>query len=162
MTNVFFIGDLHFGHHNILKFCPKERPFSSIEEHNEELVKRWNDVVKIHDKVFVLGDFAMGKSNLHYAGRLNGKKHLIMGNHDGYDVHEYLNDFYKLDGCVQYKKGILTHVPVHPSELTRFRFNIHGHLHHICLDDPRYINVSAEQINLTPIHWDEIKKRTEV
>lgn len=159
MTNVWFIGDLHFGHEAILKYCPEHRPFASIDEHNQALIQRWNSVVRPKDKVFVLGDFCLGKHNIKYAKYLNGFLHLIMGNHDNYDSQEYAENFFKLSGAVQYKKGILTHIPVHESELSRFRFNIHGHLHTKCIPDKRYINVSAEQINLTPISWNALKEK---
>lgn len=42
-TNIFFTADHHFGHANIIKFS--ERPFESMEEMNEELIKRWNEKI---------------------------------------------------------------------------------------------------------------------
>lgn len=41
----------------------------------------------------------------------------------------------------------------------RWKYNIHGHLHTNSLPDKRYINVSAEQIDLTPISLAEIRSR---
>lgn len=76
-----FTSDQHFGHQNIIKYC--NRPFSSVTEMNEEIIRRHNEVVKPEDYVFFLGDFSMSfKSVELYAKRLNGKKHLIPGNHD--------------------------------------------------------------------------------
>jgi len=34
--------------------------------------------------------------------------------------------------------------------------NIHGHLHANRIDDSRYINVSVEQINYTPVEVDSL------
>jgi calcineurin-like phosphoesterase family protein len=80
-------SDLHIGHKNILKYCPNrhnKQPFSSIQEHDEELVKRWNSVVAPHDIVIVGGDVKICGQT--YAkgviARLNGKKILVRGNHD--------------------------------------------------------------------------------
>jgi len=158
MSEVFFIGDTHFGHKGILKFSgTKEyRKFDSIEEHDNELIRRWNNTVNKNDTVFHLGDFCFGKRNLYIAGKLNGDKKLILGNHDTYASIDYLKYFKKLYGAVEYKGMILSHIPVHESQFKRYHMNIHGHLHENNLEDYRYFNVSCEQINLTPIPYDEI------
>jgi calcineurin-like phosphoesterase family protein len=65
------------------------RPFASIEEHDEELVKRWNGIVRKGDTVWHLGDFAFGRAKIDIAGRLNGTKKLVMGNHDHYPTEAY-------------------------------------------------------------------------
>lgn len=159
MSNVFFIGDTHFGHTNIVKFENNARPFASIEEHDEALVKNWNGVVRKKDIVWVMGDFAFGAASVGMAGRLNGEKKLVMGNHDHYPTEEYMKHFTKLYGAVSYKHALLTHIPCHPDQLQRWSYNIHGHTHSYVLPDDRYINVSAEQINYTPVSWDELKKK---
>lgn len=81
----FYVADTHFGHARILELS--KRPFSNIEEHDEVMVRRWNAVVRPQDHIYHLGDFALGidanpdrvRSLFH---RLNGLKHLIIGNHD--------------------------------------------------------------------------------
>lgn len=60
---------------------------------------------------------------------------------------------------MEFDGNILTHIPVHPYQLEyRFKYNIHGHMHSKALDDPRYICVSAERVNLTPIPYETLKK----
>lgn len=161
MSETFFIGDTHFGHKGIIAFSgTKEyRPFATIEEHDAELVRRWNGVVGKNDTVYVLGDFCFGKRNLSIANELNGYKKLVMGNHDMYATADYLEYFNKCYGAVEYKGAILTHIPVHPGQFGRYFMNIHGHLHHDKLADYGYFNCSAEQINLTPIPYDVILNR---
>lgn len=165
MSEIFFIGDTHFGHKGIINFSATKpfRPFNTIEEHDEELIKRWNSVVNPKDTVWHLGDVAFGERNIHHVGRCNGKKKLVMGNHDMYSVDKYLQYFDKIFGAVEFKGTILTHIPVQEGQLkSRFFMNIHGHLHASNvlksdgIKDSRYFNVSCEQINLTPIPYDEV------
>ncbi|OFZ81374.1 MAG: hypothetical protein A2583_15910 [Bdellovibrionales bacterium RIFOXYD1_FULL_53_11] len=78
---IFFTADHHFYHSNIIRFC--SRPFATVEEMNEELIKRWNAVVAPDDTVYHLGDFSLAYRPVElFAPRLHGEKHLIMGNHD--------------------------------------------------------------------------------
>ena len=156
----FFIGDTHIGHRKIIEFSP-ERKFNTIEEHDEAIITAWNLVVTPIDKVFHLGDVFFRKENIEQAKRLNGRKFLIMGNHDTYwSATEYEKVFERCYGGFAFNDCILTHVPVHPNQLDhRFKFNIHGHLHSHNLQDSRYINVSAEQLpNLAPVSWEYLKE----
>ena len=157
MINTFFIGDLHISHKNIIGFCRPE--FDSIDEMNETMIERWNAVVCPKDNVWHLGDVCFGRHNMHMMSRFNGNIRLVMGNHDHYPVEEYLLYFKKLVGVTQYKQCVLTHIPIHPQQFYRFALNIHGHLHEMKIDDPRYFNVSCEQLNYTPIAWEEIKEQ---
>ncbi|MBQ8000212.1 MAG: hydrolase, partial [Ruminococcus sp.] len=51
---MFFTADTHFGHANIVeKF---NRPFNTVEEMNETLIKNWNDRITGSDTVFIMGD----------------------------------------------------------------------------------------------------------
>ena len=83
LQKVFFTSDLHFGHENVLRF--DNRPFSSVEEMDAELVRRWNEKVGKGDLVYVLGDLIWKSRNgdAHNLIRsLNGQIILIKGNHD--------------------------------------------------------------------------------
>lgn len=171
MPETWFISDTHFGHKNILEYEKDARPFATIEEMNERIISNWNNTVNVGDVIFHLGDFAFGKHNISIAERLNGKKKLILGNHDTYPSADYLRYFEKLYGVVFWERAVLSHIPVHPRNLgARWMLNVHGHLHSkLVLDyqgippqwepDPNYFNVSCEQNNLTPINADVIKQR---
>ena len=83
MSKVFFISDLHFGHKYVIAF--DKRPFRNVQEMEREMIRRWNAKVSPEDHVFVVGDM-FGKVTTAHAGEivhtLNGKIHLIRGNHD--------------------------------------------------------------------------------
>ncbi|WP_296069409.1 metallophosphoesterase [uncultured Agrobacterium sp.] len=81
----FYIADTHLMHERLLGMQPRQ--FSTIEEHDETIIERWNAVVGNDDIVYHLGDFAFGLAKnadrvREIFGRLNGRKHLIIGNHD--------------------------------------------------------------------------------
>ena len=80
--SLWFTADTHFFHNNIIKFT--SRPFVSVEEMNETLVKNWNSVVSTSDIVYHLGDVAFGnaKQASTILNRLNGIIFLIQGNHE--------------------------------------------------------------------------------
>lgn len=148
MNRVFVIADTHFGHKKVVEF----RPFSTVEEHDRGLIQRWNAVVRKDDSVWHLGDVYLGgKDNHTILGQLNGVKRLVMGNHDCYPLEIYQRYFNKIYGATEYKGYIMTHIPVSENQFSRFKGNIHGHMHSNKLEDKRYICVSCEQINYTPV-----------
>lgn len=155
---VFFIGDTHFGH----KLIADIRGFSSTEEHDEQMIENWNSVVRAKDTVWHLGDVAFGKDNLACIERCNGHKKLVMGNHDQYATNEYMKYFSKLFGVIRYKQMVLSHAPIHPNEMEyRWQYNVHGHIHHPerVLDDPRYLCVNADCIELKPMALEKVKQK---
>lgn len=82
----YYIADTHFGHQNIIKHDAANgcRKFSSIEEHDDLIIKNWNNVVKPGDNVYILGDFSWlyARETEEIIKKLNGNKFLIKGNHD--------------------------------------------------------------------------------
>jgi len=79
---IYFTSDTHFFHNNIIKAC--NRPFASVEEMNDGLIKNWNNTVSPKDTIYHLGDFAFCKGDkaIEVVKQLNGHKHLVFGNHD--------------------------------------------------------------------------------
>lgn len=78
----YFISDLHFGHRNCLAYDNRE--FESIEAHDEAIIHNWNSVVGPTDDVWILGDISWypAMRTVDLFKRLNGVKHLCVGNHD--------------------------------------------------------------------------------
>lgn len=91
--NTLITSDTHFGHDNILNFEPLRNVameidgFKGHENHNEWLVATWNKYIKPNDVVLHLGDFAF--KGIDVQERLNGRKFLILGNHDRKGVQTY-------------------------------------------------------------------------
>lgn len=154
MSKVYFISDLHFGHKNMAL----KRGFSSEEKHDLLIIENWNKVVTKRDVVYVLGDITFEKSGKYpLLKKLNGLIKVVLGNHDrASDIAELSKFVNSVCGAVKYKGFILTHIPIHRSEVNRFRGNIHGHTHEIVIDDKRYLNVSCEQVNFTPILFEKL------
>jgi calcineurin-like phosphoesterase family protein len=89
----FLTSDLHFFHRNIIQYS--NRPYLNengdpdVDAMNEGIVANWNEVVGPKDRVYILGDVAMGGKSkapklAEYLRRLNGTKYLVPGNHDTY------------------------------------------------------------------------------
>jgi calcineurin-like phosphoesterase family protein len=160
VNRVFVIADTHFSHKKVTEF----RPWPTVEEHDRELVARWNATVNKHDTVWHLGDVCLGgRDKLAILGQLNGIKKLVLGNHDVYRQTEYGAYFSKIFGAAEWHDCILTHVPVHPYQLdSRYRLNVHGHMHAARIEgDDRYKCVSAEQTDYRPkLMWEVIGTTT--
>lgn len=170
MCVVRFISDLHFGHKGMAQ---SYRKFQDEYYQDEYIISQWNKVVKKQDLTYILGDITMEKKDHYYQlDRLNGKKKVVLGNHDMIQhVPELLKYVDGVAGMIEYKGFILTHCPVHKQELyEKYRGNIHGHLHNnfVLMDpmladylgqkDPKYINVCCDVIDYTPRTIEELIK----
>jgi calcineurin-like phosphoesterase family protein len=182
MSNIFITSDTHFGHKGITQFLrsdgvTKERPWDNIEEMDEALVANWNSVVSPKDKIYHLGDVVINRKALKILSRLNGEKVLIKGNHDLFRLEEYTPYFKDIRGSHPLAGFLLTHIPVHPESLSRWTGNLHGHLHsnRVMVEtgtyykgyygdkvvDPRYLCLSVEHTNFTPVSLEDARKMFE-
>lgn len=153
MGRILFISDTHFGHTNMAL----KRGFSSAEEMDEHIIQKWNSKVHKKDTVFILGDITMEKDSYEILDRLNGYKKVVLGNHDQpQHIPKLLKYVNSVCGMFKYKNFILTHCPIHESEINRFSKNVHGHVHENSLADRRYINVSCEVVDYTPKYIEEL------
>ena len=164
--NIFIIGDPHFWHKNIIGYC--NRPFATVEEMNETLIKNWNKVVGKQDIVYVLGDFALcGKDRIIEVGRvLNGRKRLILGNHDSASLETYREagfEYIYNHSIILDEFYILSHCPQTYIQKNGLYANIYAHGH----DDPAHVDVSSRTfcasaerswMMYTPIKFEAIKQ----
>ena len=79
---IYLISDWHFCHQR--DFIYKPRGFNSPEEMNATIIERHNAIVKPEDDVYCLGDCIMNNNEegIKCINQLNGKIHIICGNHD--------------------------------------------------------------------------------
>jgi calcineurin-like phosphoesterase family protein len=174
--DIWLVSDTHFFHTNILKFTDEEgnlirgSRFSSVEEMNQCMMDNWNSVVKPGDKVYHLGDVFMGAKEdfQKFWPKLNGKKNLIVGNHD--DIKwlaqkEFFSKIYMWRMFTEFGL-LLSHVPIHESGLRRgsptdenapMLLNVHGHIHQNPSPTKHHRCVCVEQIDYTPINIEELR-----
>ena len=82
MGKIWLTSDLHLGHDRDFIWGP--RGFNSVEEHDETIIKNWNELVSPDDEVWCLGDLMLGDN---YTGcqklnQLAGTIYILAGNHD--------------------------------------------------------------------------------
>jgi len=175
MSTTWVYSDPHFYHKNIVKFTTVDRnanvvplrPWDDAEQMTEDMIQWYNELVEDADRVYILGDVAFSAQDMRRAvSRLKGRKCLIPGNHDPVKMRQYFDLFDDVRGYVQRSGFIMSHIPIHPSSLGRWKVNIHGHLHarrveEIGYDgsaDPRYYCACVERTNFRPIPLDAILK----
>ena len=139
MTKLFVTSDLHFGHANVIKFCPETRGmFASSEEMNEGMIDQWNKTVSTEDTVYILGDVAFTSATeaCKIISQLNGNKILIEGNHDYKNLRDRMfrsqfSEIHKLYELVYNKNRIvMCHYPLASwNQCHRGSIMLHGHLH---------------------------------
>ncbi len=105
--HVWFTADPHFGHANFTKEgkhpFDKRRPFNTVKQMDDFLVKSWNNTVKPEDEVYVVGDFCLDglPKTSEYFRRLNGRIYVIPGSHDQRWVEPYRKAKQEHDGLRQ-------------------------------------------------------------
>ncbi len=131
---IWFTSDTHFGHDAIRRLA--DRPFASLEAMDSALVQRWNAVVRPMDTVWHLGDFAhkSAASVADYRNRLNGKIHLITGNHDAHTLRDHSQLFVSVQDLAEVQTAgrtiILCHYPMREwDKAWRGSWHLHGHVH---------------------------------
>ena len=82
MGKIWLTSDLHLGHDRNFIWDP--RGFNSVEEHDETIIKNWNELVSPDDTVYCLGDLMLNdnEGGCRKLNQLNGKIYILYGNHD--------------------------------------------------------------------------------
>jgi calcineurin-like phosphoesterase family protein len=170
MSNIFVVSDTHFNHVNILGFGDTQGKkfrgdiFADVDHMNETMINNWNKLVSPQDKIYHLGDVYFGSQQgaENILSRLNGKKRLIVGNHDtiygkGNPLQKHFQKIYMWRLFKEFNM-VLTHVPIHESSFRKVDFNVHGHIHEKKSPTEQHINVSVEAVGYTPVHIEEVIK----
>ena len=130
-----YIADLHFDDESILAY--DNRPFDTVAEMNEAMIRNWNRVVAETDLTWILGDFCGGSAArwAELLSKLQGRKSLIIGNHDdceavkqGSDLFEEIAEYREIrDGD---RQVVLCHYPIVSFHDHYFSWvHFYGHVH---------------------------------
>jgi len=168
---ILFTADNHFFHTNIIRYC--NRPFESLKDMNETMIRKWNERVKKDDLVFHIGDFGMSRSNEAPEApkkpleiikeRLNGNIIFIAGNHDKNNSNK--TPIQKIVIKHGGYRLCLVHNPEHFDY--NYEIDLVGHVHEKWqikryFKGNRYsdcINVGVDVWDFYPITWSEIWQR---
>lgn len=159
----YFISDQHFNHVKITEF--ERTQFTSIEKHNEYIIQEHNAVVQEEDLVYILGDlgsdFYTQPNVKDLVSRLNGRKILVLGNHDYRTKPKMYESWGIFEEVHRFPFFISSRIAVshEPIEVGSDIINIHGHLHNADLDLPNYVNVSAHMCGYKPLSLENIEKK---
>lgn len=129
---IYYTADLHFG--SAAQAERRDHTFSSVEEMDRVLIRNWNETVSPDDTVYLVGDISDHGLPFpdKYLSELNGRKHLIRGNHDtGFEDQERLfryfetvTDFLEIDDGSFHIT--LCHYPI---VYVQTGYMVHGHIH---------------------------------
>lgn len=168
MPTTYFTSDTHFGHRKIVSMC--ERPFD-VDEHDDALIRNWNERVTDEDTIYHLGDFAY-HTNRHRASwifaQLRGVKHLILGNHDhlhGDKIHPtqqlpWASISEQKEIEVDGQAIVLNHYSMRVwRNMRRGAIQLYGHSHARLPGSRQSIDVGVDNFNYRPATLDEIKAR---
>lgn len=178
MNNIYFSSDCHFSHNQPFLYEP--RGFSSVEDMNEAIVERFNSIVNNDDDLYLLGDVLMGELEeaIEYLKRLNGRIHIVCGNHctnrriEAYKTLPNVVEVVETATQIKYRKWLfyISHWPTLVSNFEERRkfWSLHGHTH----SQDRYqfakhcaYNVACDAHDCYPVEIEQIiediKKYTE-
>jgi len=159
---LFFSADYHWNHVNVIKY--DDRPFNTIEEMNNAIIKNHNERVKEEDVCIVIGDvyFRGGKEGgkQHYwelLKHMNGRITIIKGNHDRNN--SVIDPFQSASMYISGVKTFCVHDPINSK--IEYDLNLVAHVHnswkiaalHEKNKKSLLINVGVTQWDYRPVLW---------
>ena len=166
----YFISDTHFGHAHIIDLCG--RPWGTVEAMDRDLIGLWNARVGPDDHVYHLGDFSYrnATSPKTYLRKLNGRKHLIIGNHDYKSLlktPDVASCFESIDSALSItapdgRRAFLCHYPL--ADPPKHVWSLYGHVHNnrewpgfeLVRDQPLSLNCCADINGYMPVTLEEL------
>jgi calcineurin-like phosphoesterase family protein len=161
----YFTADEHYGHAKIIEYC--SRPFANVDEMNDEIIRRHNEVVTKDDTVWHAGDFTL--STLKYAEniirRLNGQHFFVRGSHDKWlekiISEELLNPFREFVELRVDKQTIVVICHYAMRVWPRSHYNswqVYGHSHGHLPPQGKQWDVGVDNNNFYPVSLDQLTK----
>lgn len=171
-----FYSDPHFGHRKVIDFC--DRPFTDLDHMHEAFILRYNQVVKPFHTVCWAGDtfFSNLESAREILSRMNGRKLLVRGNHDGSNTRcaklfDFVTD--RLHLRIAGRHCVVSHYPYAGTEhhgMVDDRFQdlrvprvkgqalIHGHSHSKVRRHQTQIHVGVDAWDYRPVTMAQVEK----
>jgi len=179
----FVTSDLHFGHSNIIRYCNrpqlqksdlkedrnwinKDIAHERAKEMDSYLIDSWNSVVGDNDMVIIVGDFCLCRTPKviqSYLDKLNGKKILVLGNHDYLSTKDYISTGFQIVTTAFFYPDINGAVCVHdPTErlVDPDRLFLTGHVHNLWKEQGNAINVGVDVRDFKPVLVDTLIERS--
>jgi len=163
----FYTADTHFNHRGVMETYRKHL-WKSVDEMNQGLIDRWNEVVTRGDVVYHLGDFALGSKvdawPIDYIiSQLKGQIILLRGNHDDKNMKKFEEWFAKVAYMDYIKDGgdkiHLCHYPLRSWRASiHGSFHLHGHSHGNIEPYRRMQDVGIDVMDFRPWDWYTIKE----
>lgn len=169
---IWVTSDLHLAHNK--EFLYKPRGFDSVEAMNEAVLKNWNNRVSNDDEVYCLGDLVLSNTEkgIELIKQLNGKIHIIRGNHDSDNriiLYKELPNVVEVVDAKYLKyngyRFFMTHYPCMTDTLQNYGglknclCNLYGHTHqktNFYNEIPFIYHVGMDSHNCTPVSIDEV------
>ena len=167
---IYFTSDLHFGHKNIIEYC--NRPFENVEEMDNEIIKIWNKKARPNDIIYILGDFSWynAEKTNKILEKLNGRKILIIGNHDykflknsnfNKNLFEEIKQYEEL--IINKKRIILFHYPIIDWNCKYYNsIHLFGHIHNTENEDTKYMKKQKNCYNVGFDIWKNLVSIEEI
>ena len=166
---IYYIADTHFGDERIMRLA--RRPFETVDQMNTTVIINWNNKVSATDDVYIVGDFAASDEvAIDMLKQLNGRKHLVVGNHDSILLtaitkFEDISVIKKIDD--NGRSVVLCHYPLMSYENSIYGgYHVFGHIHNNEADIatrllaylPRSLHAGIDIIGFEPQTLDELIK----
>jgi len=164
----FFTADQHYEHAEMINHC--DRPIKKIQQMDQHIIFKHNEVVTDKDTVWNIGDFSMLSPE--FTGRierkrrkLKGRQHLVLGNHDRLKPQNYVEicGFITVHTAYWFERAgyrfVLAHDPSVYTACGKDDVLLHGHLHKLyqhLLPDRRVINVGVDVWDFAPVSFKQI------
>lgn len=154
----FFTADEHYSHPRIIEYC--NRPFSSVIEMDEEIIKRHNEVVKDNDIVIHGGDFTLRSSYveaIEYRNQLKGDHIFIRGSHDKWLNNTKCHDIWQK--MIEDQYVVVCHYAMRVWPRSHYNsWQLYGHSHGKLEPVGKQWDSGVDNNQFYPVSFDQVKE----
>ena len=147
----YYISDVHGFHKNVTAEGTNfdGRPFKTLDEMHDEMLRRWNERITNSDTVFILGDmlWRVSDESIAWVAKMRGKKVLCRGNHELLKDHRYTQLFTEICDYKEITDNynginhnlVLSHFPIMAwNKMNKGSILLYGHVHNNSFDEQNF------------------------